>query len=190
MAEGVGHIFPGGKILLLRGYGIRHLVSVYVAEFRNKRRLDSVNFSEFLLITSGNRQTAGLHFFHTRKLYKTKSSLNIKHIIFVARFHNIIFPAAALGITVPGVAAHAMAGKNTRPLSNVVPVGDQHSTFAGAQVFGGIKAIGGSAAQLVSNKTALVAAPQCMGGIFRNKQSLSISIFLDVLHPLKSILWT
>ena len=151
-------------------------------ELRNKRRLDSVDLSELLLIAGGNRQTARLHLFHAGKLDKAERGLNVKHVVLIAGFHNVIFPAAALGVAVPGVVAHSLADEDAGALRDIIAIGDEHTAVAGSQIFRGIEAVGGGAAQLVADQTAFVAAPQRMGGVLGYIEVVLVRQFINAVQ--------
>ena len=149
---------------------------------RDKRRVQCVDLPERLLIFGGNLQAGGLHFLQTGELNQTQGRLNIKHVVLEAGFCNIVFPGAAFCIAVPGVVAHPLAGEDPCACVDLVVVGDQHTAVARAEVFRGIKTVGGRALQFVADQTALVAAPQRMRRIFAHKQAVLVRNRIDAVQ--------
>src|SRR6266566_2105136 len=94
------------------------------------------------------------------QLPETERRLNVRHVVLEAGQEHLVIPAAALGVALPGIAAHPVQA-NDAGLGEKLRCRGEHPTFSGCKVLGRVEAERGGIAS-ESDGTAAIAGGQGM----------------------------
>jgi hypothetical protein len=109
------------------------------------------------------------------ELLYSDSRLDIAEVVFKSVLHDFVVPVALFGVAVPRIFADAMEAKNLHPISQCRIVAGDHSSFAGGQILGGVKAehdgIAGGPGHPITGADGIAAVVSAnrMGGILDHK---------------------
>ena len=67
-------------------------------------------------------------------------SLEIQHVVLVARLLYLVLRNPALGVTFPGIPRNTMEAESAHPFGPFLIVAEDHPTLASSHIFDGMKA--------------------------------------------------
>ena len=125
---------------------------------------------EGTVVLAHDRATPHLKLLELAQLPQPERRLDVGHVVLEARDQNLVEPAAALVVPLPGVAAHAVQTDHSGP-GQELGLGREHPAFTSRQILGRIKAEGDGIA-LTADGSPLVTGGQCVGGVLDYSQAM------------------
>ena len=131
------------------------------------------------LVNVHRLEAAALHIRHAAKLGQRQRSLNVEHVVFVARLLDVVAPGAFLAVAVPRARAHAVAGEHLRLGGDFVVVRHQRAALAAGQIFGRVEGIAHRAARMMADQFAVVAGFNRVRRILAEEQVVRVADLAD-----------
>ncbi len=118
---------------------------------------------EGTVVLAHDRAAPRLKLLELAQLPQPERCLDVGHVVLEARDQDLVEPAAALVVTLPGVAAHAVQTDHARP-GQELRIGGEHPALAGREILGGVEAEG-DGIPLAADGSPLVAGGQRVGRV-------------------------
>src|SRR3990172_12369792 len=114
------------------------------------------------------------------QLVKTDSCLNISHVVFKARQHDLVVPRTMGAVAFVGIPAHPMQTPDTGLLKQFWGTGE-HAAFGGSKIFCSVKAKGCKRAD-GTDHSSFVSSWKGMGSILDYGQFIFTGKLQDWVH--------